>query len=69
MKVDVSVEPTVSYSLLKPWELHEMSYGLKIDSAGLTVLTFKGFREVDSFTISMAKLRELAESPEALSVL
>lgn len=69
MKVSVTAEPTARYSILKPWELHEKHYGLKLDSAGLTIITFKSFREVDSFTIPMAKLRELAGSSEALSVL
>lgn len=69
MKVTVTAEPIASYSILKPWEFREMSYGLKLDSTGLTIITHKGFREVDSFTISMSKLRELAESPEARSIL
>ena len=66
MKVTVTAEPTASYKILKPWELHEEHYGLKIDSKGLTIITFRGFREADSFTIPMAKLRELAGSSEAL---
>lgn len=69
MKVSVTAAPIASYSILKPWEFREMSYGLKLDSKGLTIITHKGFREVDSFTIPMAKLRELAESSEALSIL